>query len=768
MLEDLERPPGWWSEFGWAQRADVICSAVARSSSAIATRGQCPDRPLSVVVAAGPTAVLASLLAGYLDAAIHVTPDSLNAAALSEAHNGREVIIVALRDELNDATLLETLADLDRALTSHEPWDSITTTSLITGRNLSALSWVIAKTAGVSLAGTQPDSPLSLAQYSVGSGSIRIRECTVNPDGHLSGHVRDQESGLLESILKPTTAVAYYTHGSDACATAGFGVVLCGLHPIHDFPAASTAGVLACGRGHACPRGPHPVRLSELTCSVLMLGTCNSLRLADSLLSPVFSLPLSFLDGRGLGYVGNISGRSGGEVGTIAFLAALASGQTLSQATKLINALSFCTGLDSSTYMALGYFTIPTPRSSLIMSELQIGPNEPTDLECSSTYTSVLIKDSRAIDLAQQGRLSISLTPSTGSDEIYIFWRIESASRTMGRIPLELRIHLFRFPSPLGHVLIELYDGANLATACRESLSMLDRWKEVFRLSGLSGSHAEFCSAISDIRDRTAETLALRLPRLGFAGNCKAELMQVLASIDATAELAAEIALSSLAPFLTGPFWLTNVFMPHYRLSGVSECACPNCDLSARKKVVVHPLTSEQRATIECPRCGIVSDLPLNGPWEEITIRAPAVVPVGSILVVHVSLRTRSSYIQSTCHVAVRLSSHGRTYLSPNPEEVTGKLDGSQQAHRVVFHLPAGLMPHGYAIKLLATSAQGIAFACRQLFLVPSEGEQVRPAILDYDDYRLQDETPIGSSYGRQFRYAAGQNGSWRAQVSAR
>src|SRR6185312_11469528 len=111
--------------------------------------------------------------------------------------------------------------------------------------------------------------------------------------------------------------------------------------------------VLACGLGHPCLRGPHPVRLSAVPAQFLMLASCNSLRLAGSSLTSDFNLALEFLDGLGRAYVGSTRFQSPGAVYQ-AFLSGLASGLTLSQSTNVANAFVSQSGLDLCTFVSIG------------------------------------------------------------------------------------------------------------------------------------------------------------------------------------------------------------------------------------------------------------------------------------------------------------------------------------------------------------------------------------------------------------------------------
>jgi hypothetical protein len=123
-----------------------------------------------------------------------------------------------------------------------------------------------------------------------------------------------------------------------------------------------------------------------------------------------------------------------------------------------------------------------------------------------------------------------------------------------------------------------------------------------------------------------------------------------------------------------------------------------------------------------------VSDLEVSGSIAAISISAAELAKAGDALEAIVSIKMRKMIVPASFSVCARLSTHGRGEVVPFPERVNElALAGTLTNVHFTFHLPRTLLPHGYAIKVLAMSPQEMAFASRPLF-VESLGPSVKRA----------------------------------------
>jgi hypothetical protein len=691
-----------------------IAAAAIRATVAAVPRPPVPYPAAITVVSlgGGPSSVCAGLLAGLLHAELTFASSSVQDTLAEIARNGRPAVLVGSLADFSDRLLFDVLGAFHAALEARGPWEHLSLPTLLVGRDLAALSRLIHKV----VTHAAPESR-RLLHASAAESHTTIRHLDL-ADGERATTAESATAEDLRSVLvAPSAALAYHAHGSDACARAGHGVVLCGLSA-GDVPAdPELPGVLACGRGYACPRGPHPLPVRDLGADVLMLGTCNGLRLGDSVLAPAFNLALSHLDGPAAAYVGSIATHSGSELATLAFLAALASGHTIGDATVLVNGLLSCSGVNQPTYLAVGLPQLritPAPAPAPLSCE-ELGADANTLDFGSTNCAAVLLHDARAIALARRCALFLLATPADAGTSIYWFYRVEDAPEPT------VRLWLFRFPERLGELTLTPGDANQLIRTCRGALDGLKSWLELLQMSSLLADDSDSMAAFERNHQTLTAALARRMPRIAFDASAPAELLRIAGLATSAASLARDAAIDRMEPDLERSFWLTNLYMPEYHPATVADAACPACERPAYRKRLVHPIHGRSRVIIECAHCGIVSDIPERSSIRSITLAASSSVHAASTFTVTVTVRTSNVDAAESMTICCRLSMHTGDRFQPSPARYEGTTNTRTHVASFEFSLPPDAVPHGGIVKVLVASPRALAFASRPLFILAGQ-----------------------------------------------
>jgi hypothetical protein len=675
-----------------------------------------------VLAVDGRSAPAAALLAGALGYDLLLCRGRFveDVVAVIRRERRGAVIVVATCAEATDELLMGLAQETLAALESDVAWERLPRVTLLSGRDLASLSWVVAKAIVGARRAAGAAEPRPFAHYATDGQAIVARHLT---GGGASARRLDGKA-LLTALASTFTAVAYQTHGVDSCAQGGDGVVLCGLraepaaHPI------SAPGILACARGHACPRGPHPFALSRLRADVFFLASCNGLRLADSTLDADFNLGLSFLDGIGHAYVSTITAGFGSELASLCFMAALADGRALADAILLANAGVHAAGLDAPSYIAVGMPELrvaPAPTDGGQAVRELAGPVEGrTVLDFGGRHLGEVLVDAPAlVALTRARRLALSVTAG-GDDPVHWFGRVERRPGAAGATPDQavLRLVLFRFPEPLGALDIAIEDGARLRRRARGALDGVRRWVDVIRSTVPSEPSETITAALRESEEALRTALTPRLKALDFDGSAHTRLRPLLERAESLAVLARDVTLNELTPGLTGPFWLTNSLARDYHLARGEPTTCPNCGGHALRKLLRHQFHADGRDVIVCLRCLIASDVRHRGDVRTVTLAVPDFVAAGTAMTAVVRITGRAGG-DADVRVCPRITERGGISVVPEPSEATCRLGARARTLAFRFGLPRGLMPHQYQIKVLAASSRDIAFAQRPFFVTP-------------------------------------------------
>lgn len=716
-----------WNELSWSDHATLI----ARARPQVASTGGALGRPPAVVLGfAGPQAFVAGLVAGRLRAEVTIVepaPAGIRRIRETIAEVRHPVVVVAVSQDMTDALVVGLLADLDGALRSRLPWHAVPHWTLLTARDLPSLTWVAAKACSP----TGPQSSRTFAHLLPGTERCTSRR--LETDGGASANItttvaRGDEVPAL--LLGHSDVVAIQTHGSDACARGGDGTVLCGLHQAGAGSRRELPGALACGHGWACPRGRTPVPLSRIGAEVLMVASCNGLRLADSNTQPAFNLGLSFLDGAGRAYVASASSAIVTDAMPVAFLAALASERDLAESVAIVNAFMTCAGLEQPTYAAVG---LPGHRISGVVAG---GSQERESLVADLTpdqgelyidgsgrlLVEAVIRDPDAIQLVRSGDLALAAhdLPLIGPSARELsprFWfaRIEPDARASADASDSdvARLFLFSFPYALGDVHVQLRDASSFPRQLTSALDALGRWKDLWRLTVMNADiqpsvELEILGEIEAAETEARHTALRRLTAVRFDIDACRDLDRLIAAIESLGRFLRELLMEHLVPQLASSFYLTNQLVPEHLYTGGEAEACRYCGGSSIRKRLVHVLSGQARHVHVCARCGIVSDTPALTSLD-VSIDAPDLLERGEVVTVRVVVPPP---LLDEVVVGCRLSTHGHADEPPDPVTCMLPPEGDGIA---VFRVPVPLTlpPHEYSFKALVANRDGIAFAHR-------------------------------------------------------
>jgi len=612
-------------------------------------------------------------------------------------------------EDADDVLLFGMLDAVEQMLTSFHPWQGLPKYGLVTGRDFAAAS---ALTARLIAAASRPDARpdgIRVRRYAPAAFSSEVCTSTISLDGSVGADRRSlRQTELLASYRDRVDVMAFQAHGSEACAKGGDGTVLCGLHRTDTPYAPQVKGVLACGRGQTCPRGPHPVPLRQMAADVLMLATCNGLRLADSRIRPEFNFGLSFIDGDGLAYISSAFSCSGGGAASTVFAAAMAAGCTVGEATVLINGLLHHARLDRIAFVAIAD---PEHRATTAARVCWSTAALPAHIDLGSHHFAELaIKDPVVLDAAKHDTLALTAT-SDGGNEIVGYHRVQKCADGS----LAVMALLFSFPEPLGRVHVVAADHRSASDRSLATLARLDYWAELLRLFEIDSLNPEGYGDFVDLRHRLRLEIGKQLGALGVDGGALIHLDRQLALGERLALAASEQVLEQLVPKLEGAFWLSNAQAEQHAFERGEPASCPTCREPAFCRIMRHVMGGEYRAVIVCPKCGIGSDIGSRSGITSIAIETPALVAAGGELRLTVFVRANRPI---TVAIHPRLSTHEEFVPPPTPEAAIIDIDESGAARAdFLVEVPRDLSPHRHYVKVLVASADGLAFASRPLFV---------------------------------------------------
>ncbi len=626
------------------------------------------------------------------------------------------VMIVVVSTDADDALLLGLLDDLRTALDSDCAWAELPRFTLLTGRDLASLSWVAAKVT----ASPVPHRERTLVHLSPDIDHCGSRELRL--ETHSSLTVRRATSGGTEIPLVLTQAadvVAIETHGSDACARGGDGSVLCGLYGGGVNSDAERAGALACGQGLPCPRGPRPVALSDSRADVLLLTSCNGLRLADSNTQAEFNLGLTFLDGLGRAYVASTSSATATAATTTAYLASMAAGRSLVEATTILDAFVHWARIDVPTYLAVGRPDHRVVDGASTVADratpvITFSAGEIAEIEHSgSTMVELTTRDSAVVAAvrARDLTLTASADDSSASAAPSRFWfaRVEGAAGTANE---QARIFVFSFPDPVRTLELTTGRATSILSATQRAVASHSRWRELWRLcSHLVDASEDLLTALDETVSELRVALVRRLHAIRYDLDAPAYVRDLTAQIDHCTTTLRKLLIEALVPRLAGSFYLTNELVAEYGFVDSADRPCVYCAGLATRKRLEHPLTADGRVVDVCPRCGIVSD---RSAQEGLNVHIQADDLIHRGRQVHVVVTVDRPGVE--LFVGLRLSTHGHGDSPPDPAIVAIPSSGDGVAHFDV-DVPADLPPHEYSWKALVAGRGDLAFAHRLVWV---------------------------------------------------
>lgn len=712
-------PPSYHEQQpSWTERCRII--EIAAGCLPTPTKLIARAESWRVLVRSGPEAICAALLGGAMRVPVIVTKEDLveSATDVLDRHSSGGVILVAPSKVMDDNLLFNLLDRFQRYLNTDIEWNSIPHFCLVTGTDLASISWVVAKIIATSL--REPNGAL-FRHCSVSRQVAILTDLKINSDGSEVQKTRLSGSELSEAYKVATDVCAFQTHGFDSCATGGSTVVLCGKRSNEGLASARTGGQLACGYGYSCPRGPAPISLSQYPSKVLMLGTCNGLRLADSIISQHFNLGLSYLDGPGTAFVSSVFSSVGSDVASQVFLSAMGSGRSVAEAASLSNTALYCSNLERVAYMTIGHPFLTIESKDTTMEITCSHPPFNVNLG-NVNFAELMIDHPDFLALASSGELLISCcSDTTREPSIGCFYRLEqSPFCNAGNAPSGklLRVFIYRYPDAIGNLQLIPIDGAKLRRTAKAALGGLQCWLDFFRIVMPETTEEEILAALAEQYHMVRGGIARALGRLGIDGNSITELEKYIDLTNRATEIAQAQVLAHIVPLLAGPFWLTNAYLSEYQLTQTSGGKCPYCNGNSIQKRLQNTITSSCRTVVVCPKCSIISDTPEDDGIAEILISAPNQAPIGKQLAIEITLRVSDVDVPDRVTICPRLSTLGMYEILPNPQSIVWCPSTQESSHYFTFDLPSGLPPHHYFIKTLISSYRGLGFGARPVFVV--------------------------------------------------
>ena len=337
--------------------------------------------------------------------------------------------------------------------------------------------------------------------------------------------------------------------------------------------------MLGCWPDLPCVRGPRPVSLRELRTSILLLASCNGLRLADGALTPDFNLGFAFLDGPGRAYVSSISGTRGNEVASTIFLAAVSSGVAVGRATLLVNAALLLTGIDLPRFVAIGDPSFTAAPRTEKPDATTLVRTDADELEINAGnqhFAEVIVDDARTLALCQENALLLAGFDN-GTDVTW-FARPEIAAATdgtHGRRQLRLFCSDFRNRSERCELAVADRRDCWKAAACW--LAALARWLELWRVFGLATREPEAYSEFRAAYDDASLSWSRLANRLAWSTGARTSLDAQCDVARALAQALAAELLPELTRRLKGSFWLPNETGASYQIEKTQPCRCDAC-----------------------------------------------------------------------------------------------------------------------------------------------------------------------------------------------
>ena len=671
-----------------------------------------PVRSVRVVVPCGPLAPHARLLARCLDYSLEEVSDSIKSRVgeLLQKHSS-DIAVVLSSDAATDRLLHSWLSSWQARAESREEWDRIPGFSLLTGRGIDGVARTVEK--AIAARGRRRSGSSHFCHLRSRVDHVRQIVLRFAGDARASIERRRLTEGRLETELRrPLDALAVDTHGVESCGQADDHIVLCGRQDSMD---STTGRDLACGCGFQCPRGDRPIPLRDLGARVALIASCSSLRLGDSAIEPAFNLGLSYLDGPGEAYAGSIMPNGGNRVAARAFLAALASGYTLSQATSLVNAHVCAAGLDSANLVTVG-----TPDLRVLHAE-----TEEEDLHKRSATGGMAVSFGAArvsalrvttpwiLDLARLKRLALEISAEVDGAATTYFYRLEGYDAETA-----LRLFLFRFPEQLGDLHLRFFDARQVDQATRAKEDQVKKWWRLAQLTELPEERRRALEEIPALTESACMGLERTLPGLRYDGSARGRVRKIATLLGSTEEALRNELLMEIVPKLGDAFWLSNLFGSVQRLISSEVISCPYCDGLATHKILKDNVTRSARSVEVCGRCSILSDITDGGPLRSVRLRCPHSVLLNTSLRVRVDMERNPDHPESAVEIFVRLSTPRLGAVDPAPPGLKTNLDNDGPTSAgFAFDLPERLLPHYYFVKVLISSPGHLAFASRRLFL---------------------------------------------------
>jgi hypothetical protein len=663
-------------------------------------------RPPNVAYATDAVASVAATISSAVGADFPKIPlrgEDLLAASEAFYSSESSYILVALPEDVSDEVLASILRSIRRVLASDLPWHEIPRSCLLVARDASALAGLAERAIARARRGSTRNR---FAHFSTDGHSTRI---VLNDAADKSldfAPVAETTAQLVAAAMSPAAAIAYRTHGIESCAQGGMDVVLCGRQSHPRSYGTGEMGILGCGLGHRCPRGPFPLPLSELDTEALFLASCNGLRLRDGSLDKDFNLGLTFLDGRGCAYVSSVNAGFANEAVSLIWIAAMADGKDAVEATLLANALVLCGGIDVPNLVPIGLSDIVprrsiTPDCAHVVTIDRVGWSGTIDF--GMCHLAEFVVKGHAVTGLVAGH--VLLACEEASEDVLWFCRAECLSGES-----VARVWIFRFPKHIGAIGLRVVEADVLQKSALASLAAVRGWSSAIALCESGQDDAQVVAELGDAASVMENAIHATRASWRFSTHAVTRHGAIAGKVETLAIAARDYFMDKYVPLLDGAFWLPNRMAGDYTFNGAEDTSCPHCGGVAQLKRVRHRSRDEERRVTVCFRCLIALDVHDGGDIESVTIEGPKSISVGETLAVSLVVRLGASF-GSVVRAGIRMTTRKGRVILPRPVEHTFLATARNYRLATQFDLPRDLLPHQYQLKALVSTNRHIAFA---------------------------------------------------------
>ncbi len=636
---------------------------------------------------------------------------------LTDIADAEVIWFVGLSSKIKDDILLGLLKNMRDNFLNKEFFYKTPIFSILTNRDFDTLTFLLAKIV-LNKQKNKSENKISLAKFVPHHTSTEVIYHTYeNSTSRFDSKMIDNFSDFFAHQTS-FDLISSSTHGFEACANGGNGNVLCGLSQnvkIDSLNAESNK--LSCGYNFPCPRGPQPFPLKFFPTKVLMLGSCNGLRLADSCLNENFNLGLTFLEGDGICYISNLFSSTANKIIIELFHSAIFSGYSVGKALRMVNLFLLSSNLDHPSMLMIGnpeHYVVPFEKkkscSKLSSKQTVLNANFSSDY----FYNCKLISR-ETIKLVCRARI-IVLVFNVVPEDMFWFANVEKS-------PLDIyapivTIHIFRYPMEIENLAFEIVGYEKTQRQLKKLLMKIIFWTKQFDYIKLPETDNDLANALVNVKE-ILEEFSLNIDKFSnYMCYSGVELKNLF-------EIANELIVGSIEHYikhasekLKGPFWLYNTYSADFKLNNITYGKCIYCKGNVILKKSSAISFDETRKISFCPRCGIIEDVLLDNSFSSVKVNMDDDVFINTEMGFSITFIANKNIREEVIFVP-KISSAEHLAPFPNCQKLNSFKKG--QVYNLDFRvkLDESTIPHRYFLKFLIVCPDKILFYSCPFFIKP-------------------------------------------------